>query len=80
MDRYRGERLVRTRDEIPTVRDVRDRHEVYIGGVALSRDGGHLAVVAALDNLLAGAATTAVRNLNLALGLSELEGITPWLD
>jgi N-acetyl-gamma-glutamyl-phosphate reductase len=80
VDRYRGERLVRVRDEIPTVRDVRDRHEVHIGGMALSEDGGHLAVVAALDNLLAGAATTAVRNLNLALGIPELEGITPWLD
>jgi N-acetyl-gamma-glutamyl-phosphate reductase len=80
VDRYRGEPLVRTRDEVPTVRDARGRHEVYIGGVAPSRDGGHVAVVAALDNLLAGAATTAVRNLNLALGLDELEGITPWLD
>ncbi len=80
VDRYRGERLVRVRDEVPTIRDVRDRHEVYVGGLALSRDGRHVAVVAALDNLLAGAATTAVRNLNLALGLSELEGIAPWLD
>jgi N-acetyl-gamma-glutamyl-phosphate reductase common form len=80
VDRYRGERLVRTSDEIPTVRDVRDRHEVHIGGVALSRDGTHLALVAALDNLLAGAATTAIRNLNLALGLPELEGIGPWLS
>jgi N-acetyl-gamma-glutamyl-phosphate reductase len=79
-DRYRDERLVRISDEIPTVRDVRDRHEVQIGGIALSRDGEHLAVVAALDNLLAGAATTAVRNLNLTLGLPELEGIALWLD
>lgn len=80
VERYRSERLVRTVDEVPTVRAARDRHEVFIGGVALSHDGGHLAVVAALDNLLGGAATTAVRNLNLALGLDELEGITPWLD
>lgn len=78
--RYRGERLVETSDEIPTAKLARDRHEVFIGGVAVSQDGGHVAVVAALDNLLAGAATTAIRNLNLALGLPELEGISPWLD
>ena len=79
-DRYRGERLVRVGEEVPTPRNARDRHEVHIGGLAVSRDGGHVAVVAALDNLLAGAATTAVRNLNLALRLPELEGIQPWLD
>jgi N-acetyl-gamma-glutamyl-phosphate reductase len=79
-DRYKGERLVRIDEEIPTARFARDKHEVRIGGLSVSRDGGHVAVVAALDNLLAGAATTAIRNLNLALRLPELEGITPWLD
>jgi len=78
--RYEGERLVRIDDEPPTARAARDRHEVRIGGLAVSREGDHFAVVAALDNLLAGAATTAVRNLNLALGLAELEGVAPWLD
>jgi N-acetyl-gamma-glutamyl-phosphate reductase len=78
--RYGGERLVRVSEEIPTARSARDRHEVFIGGLAVSRDGGHVALVAALDNLLGGAATTAIRNLNLALRLPELEGITPWLD
>jgi N-acetyl-gamma-glutamyl-phosphate reductase len=32
-------------------------------------------VVAALDNLLKGAAVQAIQNVNLALGLAELEGI-----
>jgi N-acetyl-gamma-glutamyl-phosphate reductase len=75
-ERYRGERLVRVVDEAPTARDVRERHEVRIGGLEVSRDGRHVAVVSAIDNLLGGAATTAVRNLNLALGLPELEGLT----
>jgi N-acetyl-gamma-glutamylphosphate reductase len=32
-------------------------------------------VVATLDNLLKGAATQALQNINLALGLPEFEGI-----
>ena len=79
IDRYAGERLVRVGKEVPTARSARDRHEVFIGGLAVSADAGHVAVVAALDNLLAGAATTAIRNLNLALRLPELEGVTSWL-
>jgi len=78
--RYNGERLVRVIDDIPTARAVRDRHEVWIGGLAVSKDGAHVAVVAALDNLLAGAATTALRNVNLAMKLPELEGVAAWLD
>jgi N-acetyl-gamma-glutamyl-phosphate reductase len=79
-NRYRGERLVDVVLDIPTVREVRDRHVVRIGGLSVSHDGTHVAAVAVLDNLLAGAATTAIRNLNLALGLGELEGISAWLD
>jgi N-acetyl-gamma-glutamyl-phosphate reductase len=80
VERYREERLVRVSDDVPTAKIARDRHEVFIGGLAVSRDAGHVALVAALDNLLGGAATTAVRNLNLAMRLPELEGIAPWLD
>lgn len=78
--RYHGEPLVEIVTDVPTIHQVRGRHTVRIGGLVVSRDGTHVAVVSVLDNLLAGAATTAIRNLNLALGLSELEGITPWLD
>ena len=34
------------------------------------------AIVAVLDNLLKGAATQAVQNLNLAFGLEETTGLT----
>jgi N-acetyl-gamma-glutamyl-phosphate reductase len=78
-ERYKDERLILMQDEIPTAKQARERHEVRIGGLGISRDGSHVSVVSALDNLLAGAATTAVRNLNLTLGLSELEGVEPWL-
>jgi N-acetyl-gamma-glutamyl-phosphate reductase len=79
MLRYEGERLVRISESIPTARTACERHEVFIGGVEVSKDGSHFALVSAIDNLLGGAATTAIRNLNLALHLPELEGITPWL-
>ena len=39
--------------------------------------GGHLVVGFALDNLLKGAASQAVQNLNLALGLPETLGLLP---
>jgi N-acetyl-gamma-glutamyl-phosphate reductase len=37
--------------------------------------GKRVVVVATLDNLLQGAATQAMQNLNLAFGFEELEGI-----
>ena len=51
------------------------QHGVRIGGFTLSADGRRLVVVSVLDNLLKGAATQALQNLNLAFGLPELTGI-----
>jgi N-acetyl-gamma-glutamyl-phosphate reductase len=48
---------------------------VRIGGFTLSADGRRLVVVSVLDNLLKGAATQALQNLNLAFGLPEFSGI-----
>ena len=45
------------------------------GGFTLSADGHRLVVVATIDNLLKGAATQALQNLNLAFGLPETMGI-----
>jgi N-acetyl-gamma-glutamyl-phosphate reductase common form len=72
---YGAEPLVRVQDEIPLVRDIGGKHGVVIGGLALSEDGRHAVVVATIDNLLGGAATQALRNLNLALGFAENEGV-----
>lgn len=74
-ERYAVEPLVRVVDEIPEVRDARGAHRVTIGGFAVSKDGGHAALVVTLDNLLKGAASQAVQNMNLALGLDELTGL-----
>ena len=72
---YEREPLVRMRDDAPWVRRIAGRHHAEIGGFALSADGRRLVVVATLDNLLKGAATQALQNLNLAFGLGEGEGI-----
>ena len=48
------------------------RHHVEIGGLSVAPDGKRAVVVACLDNLLKGAATQALQNLNRALGLPDL--------
>jgi N-acetyl-gamma-glutamyl-phosphate reductase common form len=78
-DRYRAlaeaEPLVRWSEEAPFVRDAANRHEVTVGGVEFDPERQRLAVVATLDNLLKGAATQALQNLNLLCGFDELRGI-----
>jgi N-acetyl-gamma-glutamyl-phosphate reductase common form len=76
-ERWGQEPLVRLSKEAPLVRDVVGKHEVRIGGLSVSEDGRHAVVVATVDNLLGGAATQALRNLNLATGQDELHGIEP---
>ena len=73
--RYAAEPLVRVQDEAPWVSRIAGRHHVEIGGFTLSDDGRRLVAVATEDNLLKGAATQALQNLNLAFGLDELAGI-----
>ena len=74
-DAYEKEPLVQLSAEAPLVRDIAGKHHVAIGGLSVAKDGRHAVVVATIDNLLGGAATQAIRNLNLALGVPELTGI-----
>jgi N-acetyl-gamma-glutamyl-phosphate reductase len=76
---FRNEALVRVLDDAPWVSAIAGRHHVELGGFAVSGDGRRVVVVATLDNLLKGAATQALQNLNLAFGLNELEGIAATL-
>lgn len=73
--RYAGEPLVSVIDEAPWVSRIAGRHGVEIGGFTVAPGGKRVVVVATLDNLLKGAATQAMQNLNLAFGFSETEGI-----
>ncbi len=74
-ERYAAEPLIRILDEAPWVSRIAGRHGVEIGGFTLAPGGKRLVVIATLDNLLKGAATQAMQNLNQAFGFGELDGI-----
>jgi N-acetyl-gamma-glutamyl-phosphate reductase len=72
-ERYEGERFVELADSPPGVSGVRGTNLCRIHAVAA--DGGRVLAFAAIDNLWKGAASQAIQNLNLMLGLPEGEGI-----
>lgn len=72
---YAGEALIEVVDEAPWVSRIAGRHGAQVGGFTLAPGGKRVVVVATLDNLLKGAATQAMQNLNLALGIDELSSI-----
>ena len=73
--RYAGEPLVDVIAQAPWVSRIAGRHGVEIGGFAVAPGGKRLVVVATEDNLLKGAATQAMQNINIALGLGEFTSI-----
>ena len=73
--RYADEPLVEVIDEAPWVSRIAGRHGAQIGGFTMAPGNGRVVVVATLDNLLKGAATQAMQNLNLAFGFDELDSI-----
>jgi N-acetyl-gamma-glutamyl-phosphate reductase len=75
---YRGEPMVRVAEAIPTLAEVRDRPHALIGGFAVDVERRRGVAVAVIDNLLKGAASQAMQNLNLAFGFGELMGVEPW--
>jgi N-acetyl-gamma-glutamyl-phosphate reductase len=73
---YAGEPFVEVTAESPTLRDVVHRNVARISvRVAAGVRRPTLVVVAAIDNLLKGAAGQAVQNANLVLGLRETIGL-----
>jgi N-acetyl-gamma-glutamyl-phosphate reductase len=73
--RYSGEPLIRIVDEPPWVSHIAGTHGVEIGGFAVAAGGKRAVIVATLDNLLKGAATQAMQNVNRAFGFDEFAGI-----
>nr|AOE43289.1 arginine [Cavenderia deminutiva] len=71
---YENEPLVRLDfDNIPEVKSNANKHTLTIGGLTV--EGNHMVAITTLDNLLKGAATQAIQNMNLCFGLDELSGI-----
>jgi N-acetyl-gamma-glutamyl-phosphate reductase/acetylglutamate kinase len=74
-DRYDKEKLVKVSGESPQVKNIAGKHGVEIGGFAVHSSGRRAVVNVTIDNLLKGAATQCLQNMNLALGYGEYEGI-----
>lgn len=74
-DRYQGEQLVHISGEAPLVKDVSGKHGVVIGAFAVNAKQNRVVIVATIDNLLKGASTQCLQNINLALKYGEYEGI-----
>ncbi|KAJ6629373.1 acetylglutamate kinase ARG6 [Mycena sp. CBHHK59/15] len=74
-EKYAGEKLVRIMKEVPRLQDIENQHTWSVGGFQVSAEGDRVVIVGGLDNLLKGAATQCLQNLNLALGYDEYAGI-----
>ncbi len=75
---YRGEQRVWVSPSVPEIQDIRGTPDAGIGGFAVDpRLPNRAAFVVVLDNLLKGAASQALQNVNLALGMDESLGVDP---
>lgn len=74
-ERYAGERLVKVSGEPPSVKAISGKHGVEMGGFGVHSSGKRVVVCVTIDNLLKGAATQCLQNMNLSLGFAEYEGI-----
>ncbi|KAF5381811.1 hypothetical protein D9615_005582 [Tricholomella constricta] len=75
VEKYQGDRLVRIIKEVPQLHDIENKHTWTVGGFQVHSEGDRVVIVGGLDNLLKGAATQCIQNLNLALGYDEYAGI-----
>ncbi|TFK24027.1 Arg-6 protein [Coprinopsis marcescibilis] len=60
---------------VPVLSDVEGKQGWSVGGWGIHSSGERVVLVGGLDNLLKGAATQCLQNLNLALGFEERAGI-----
>ncbi|GAA6013253.1 hypothetical protein JCM10207_000833 [Rhodosporidiobolus poonsookiae] len=74
-EKYAGESLVKVQSEVPEIYQIAGKHGVRIGGFQVHSSGRRVVLVGVIDNLLKGAATQCLQNLNLALGCGEFDGI-----
>jgi N-acetyl-gamma-glutamyl-phosphate reductase len=74
---YSGEACIQvTHGRLPSLRDVVYRNRVALGAVSVVNvQRPRLTVVAAIDNLVKGAAGQAVQNMNVMLGIPETTGL-----
>lgn len=69
---YADHALITIKAGIPQLPDARDSNRLVLGGFTVSViDRRHISLVCVLDNLLKGAASQAIQNLNLAFELED---------
>ncbi len=71
---YKNCPFVRIREGMPQLKDVVSTNFCDIG-VAVSEDKKHCVVSSCIDNLIKGAAGSAVQNMNIMVGLEETTGL-----
>ena len=74
-DFYRQHPLVNIQHKIPVIKDVANKVNCLIGGFTVSQDGKRASIVSCLDNLLKGAASQALQNINIALDVDPMTAI-----
>ena len=74
-DFYREMSLIFIQESPPNLQEVQNTSNVIIGGFEMDKATNRLTFCCALDNLLKGAATQAVQNLNSAFGWDDNAGI-----
>lgn len=74
-EKYAGEPLISVTSEIPLVKDIAGKHGIVVGGFGVHSTQPRAVVVSTIDNLLKGAATQCLQNINLTLGYDEFLGI-----
>lgn len=73
---YGGSALISVLGErVPRVQEIDRDPGAQIGGITVGADGRSIAVVCVIDNLLKGASSQAIQNVNLALGLGINTGL-----
>ena len=70
-DFYKNNKLIRIQKDAPLIKDVINTNYAIIGGFSVSDDGQNLVTCCVIDNLLKGAASQCIQNLNIAFGFEE---------
>ena len=74
-EKYGAEKLVEIRDAVPEIAEIAGKHGFKAGGFQVHSSGDRVVLVGVIDNLLKGAATQCMQDMNLALGFEEHAGI-----
>ena len=72
---YKSHDLIKTQLEIPNIKEVAGTSLAIIGGFQCDSDNKRLSFCCVIDNLLKGAATQAIQNLNSAFGWDDNLGV-----